>query len=231
MISAEGLREKEGKIMRSVYLLILLVGFGFSPVAIAGLLQVSLGTREIEGVKISQEAKATVAERSYALKTVGAGLRSKKVAFFKAKVYVGELLLDAPEKFQPTLPGALPSVDLQKALAMRLTFLREVEGEKVSRSFRDALEENQVNLESPEIKAFLAAVPTGGEAKEKSTLVIFGERFGAGKESVSFEGPNGKLVTIPGGTGFVRSVFSIWLGKMADSGLEHLKNEILGVKE
>jgi hypothetical protein len=199
--------------------------------ALASVLTISPGAQEIEGVKVSESAKLKVAERNYALKVVGAGLRYKKVALFKAKVYVGELMMDAPEKFQKTKEGALGSLAAQKAVAVRMTFLRDVDGEKISSSFKDALKENSISLDSAHVKAFLDAVKTGGEVKEKTTLVVLGEKLPSGKEAVSFENSEGKLSTVVGEPGLIREVFSIWLGKIDDSGLEHLRDGFLGVKD
>jgi hypothetical protein len=197
----------------------------------ASVLTMGPGLHDVEGVKVSQEGKAAVDGRAYSLKEVGAGLRYKKVALFKARVYVGELLMDAPEKFQKNGDKALDSLGEQKAVAMRMTFLRDVDGAKVSDSFREALEENQVKLDSPAIKEFLEAVKSGGEAKEKATLIVIGEKLAGGREAVTFESSSGKASTVNGDSGLVRSVFSMWLGKIDDSGLEHLKKAILGEKD
>lgn len=195
----------------------------------AALLSTSPGSQEIEGVKVSQGASARLQDRSYALKTVGAGLRFKKVAFFKAKVYVGELMMDSPGSFQRSAEAALASLDSQKAVAVRMTFLRDVDGEKVSETFREALKENKVSLDAPAVRAFLTAVKEGGAAKEKTTLVVLGERLPGGKEAVSYESSAGKLVTVEGGAGFLREIFSMWLGRIDDAGLESLKKGFLGL--
>jgi len=201
-----------------------------SSAAFAGVLTVTPGTKEIEKVRVSTEAKAKVANRVYSLKLVGAGLRYKKIALFKADVYVGELLVDAPETFAKTEAGALASLANQKAAAIRMTFLRDVEGEKVSGSFKDGLEENKAPLDSENVKAFLEAVRTGGESRKGSTLVVIGEKLSNGKEAVSWETGSGKVTTITGDAGFMNTIFSIWLGKIDDSGLENLRDEILGLK-
>lgn len=185
----------------------------------------------IEGVPTAKEAKVIVDGRASSLKVVGAGLRYKKVAFIKAKVYVGELFADAPEKIQRSADGAVGSLAATRVLAMRMTFLRDVDGEKVSHGFRDALEENKVKLDGAAIKAFLDAVKAGGEAKEKKTLVVVGEKAGGKEETVSYENADGKVVTVHGEAGFVRDVFSMWLGRIDDSGLENLKKEILGLQK
>jgi hypothetical protein len=199
------------------------------PNAIASVLTVTPGASEIEKVKISSSGEARVAGRSYSLKLVGAGLRYKKVALFKANVYVGELFVDTPEKFSKTKAEALGSIANQKAAAIRMTFLRDVEGEKVSGSFKDGLEENKIEM-SANVKAFLEAVKSGGESKKGSTLVVMGEMLPGGKEAISWENGTGKVTTIAGEAGLVKSIFSIWLGEIDDSGLEALRTEILGLK-
>jgi hypothetical protein len=203
----------------------------FCPIASAGVLSVTPGAKEIEKVKVSTEAKAKVGDRSYILKVVGAGLRYKKIALFKADVYVGELMMDAPEKFVRTIEGALGSLAQQKAVAIRMSFLRDVEGKKVSSSFEDGLEENKVSLDSANVKAFLEAVKGGGESKKGTTLVVLGEKLAGGKEAVSWEDANGKLTTISGDAGLVKTIFSIWLGEIDDSGLESWREETLGLKK
>lgn len=196
----------------------------------AGLLTSQPGSQEVEKVKVSPSAVAKVSDRSHSLKLVGAGLRYKKVALFKADVYVGELFVNAPEKFVKTREGALDSLKSQKAAAIRMTFLRDVTGEKVSGSFKDGLEENKVEI-SGDVKAFLEAVKNGGESKKGSTLVLLGEFLPGSKEAVSWENGAGNVTTISGGDGFLRSIFSIWLGEIDDSGLESLRDEMLGLKK
>lgn len=212
-------------------LFIALASFLLPPVGWAGLLTVSPGAKKIEGVVVSQEALAKVAGRSHLLKLAGAGLRYKKVALFKADVYVGELLMDAPEKMLRTKEGALDSLVKQKAVAIRMTFLRDVAGEKVGSSFKDGLEENNVDISAGSVKAFLEAVVNGGESKKGSTLVVLGEKLADGTEAVSWESSSGKVTTIGGEAGLVRKIFSIWLGKIDDSGLESLRDQMLGLKE
>lgn len=211
-------------------LLSVLASLCLAPQGFAGLLEVSPGTREIEGVKVSVEAKATVAGRSHSLKLAGAGLRYKKVAFFKADVYVAELLMSTPEKLVRTAEGALDSLAQQEAVAIRMTFLRDVEAKKISGGFEDGLKENKVPLDSPHVKMFLEAVRSAGESKKGTTLVVLGEKLAGGKEAVSWENSSGKVVSFSGDTGLIKTIFSIWLGKIDDSGLESLRKEMLGIK-
>lgn len=213
-----------------LFVFVTLLSVSLAPSASAGLLTVTPGSAEIEKVKVGSAATAKVDGRSHSLKLVGAGLRYKKVALFKADVYVGELFVDAPEKFTKTKDGALASLAAQKAAAIRMTMLRDVEGEKVSGSFKDGLEENKVEI-GGNVKAFLDAVKSGGEAKKGTTLVLVGEKLAGGKEAVSWENGEGKVTTVTGEAGLVKTIFSIWLGEIDDSGLESLRDEILGLKK
>jgi hypothetical protein len=200
-----------------------------SMAAQASLLKGAGQGKSVEGVTVSTDAKLDVGGRSHSLKLIGAGLRYKKVAFIKAKVYVGELFVEAPEKFQKSADGAASSVDSEKSIAMRMTFLRDVGGDRISGGFKEALETNKVNMDTPSIKSFLDAVKAGGEAKDKTTLIVAGEKLPNGKEAVTFENSAGSATTVVGDAGFIRDVFSMWLGKTDDSGVENLKNQILGL--
>jgi hypothetical protein len=206
----------------------LLLALGVPPSATAAVLSCTPGSTEIEGVKVC--AGARLESPAISLGLVGAGLRYKKVAFIKAKVYVGEFFADSPAKIVKTFDGALASLAAEKVVAIRLTFVRDVDGEKVSNGFKEALEENKVQLDSAEVRQFLGAVTSGGAVKEKQALTVVGDKRGT-KEAVSYENAAGKLVNITGEPGFVQNIFSIWLGKIDDSGLENLKNEILGLKK
>jgi hypothetical protein len=126
-----------------------------------------------------------------------------------------------------TSEGALASLDKSNALAMQLNFLRDVDAKDVQGAFQDALKENGVNVEDAAVKKFLEAVKAGGGAKEGKTLVVAAERKG-GKEIVTYEDSAGKAEAIEGGPGFIRQIFSLWLGKATDSGVENLQAGILG---
>jgi hypothetical protein len=73
---------------------------------------------------------------------------------------------------------------------------------------------------------FLAAVKAGGGAKEKNSIVVAGELMGD-VEAVIYEDAEGKATTVSGGPGFVRQVFSLWLGKPTDGGVESFKKDLL----
>lgn len=190
----------------------------------ASLLVTEPGAAEIEKVKIAKSAQAKVADRAYSLQLVGSALRWKKVAFFKADVYVGQFFVSDPAKFKKA--AALDSLSDLKAVAISMSFLRDVEAKKILSAFEEGFKENKISAEDPSVKAFLEIVRSAPEAKKNSTLTILGEKM-ADKEVITFEDSQGKASSISGSAGFLKNVFSLWLGKMPDSGLEEFQKALL----
>ena len=180
----------------------------------------------MEDVSLPAKVRLEVQGRSTSLSSVGFGLRFKKVVLVKAKVYVGQLFLSEPNSFVRDRAKALDSLQSAKAVVMQMHFLRDVEGKTLEEAFRDSLKENKVSIDQEPIQKFLAAVKAGGPAKEGKALVVAGEKVG-GKELVTYEGSDGKPITIEGGEGFRRQVFSLWLGEPTDSGVENLQEGLL----
>lgn len=169
----------------------------------AGVLTLNGDSQRIDNVAIASDGSATVEGRTSALTLAGAGLRAKKVVFIN--VYVAQLLMNDPSRFVRTVGSG----DVQNA-------------------FRDSLLANQVDPDSESVKAFLDAVSAGGDAVNGKTLVIVGEKLADGTEVITFENNQGQAIPIHGASGFVKQIFSIWLGKTIDSGLGSLKKTILG---
>lgn len=195
----------------------------------ATILSFQAGNAEIEKVKLSSSASGNVEGKNLKLSSVGAGLRYKKVAFVKAKVYVGELFVDDPAKLIRSSEGAVASIDQLKAIAIRMIMMREVDAKKMSAAFEEGLKENGISLDKQEIRAFLSAVQAGSEAKEGKAAMVLGLKLDGGDEAIVYEDCEGKTSTLRGESGFIRSIFSIWLGKMNDSGLENLRKGLLGL--
>lgn len=197
------------------------------PAAQAGILDLSPGEKSLEGVNLASKAKLETEGRKFTLSPVGAGLRYKKVVFVKANVYVGQLFLPEGAKFERSLEGALSSVAAAQAVAMQLTFLRDVDAKSLQGAFADAFKENEIKADQEPVKLFLDAVRAGGGAKEKKSIVIAGEKTAEG-ESVIYEDSEGKVSVTKGGPGFIRQVFALWLAKPVDSGVESFQKDLLG---
>lgn len=193
----------------------------------AGILTLDPSGKSIDGIPIDKDASVSVADRRFELTTVGAGLRSKKVAIISVKVYVAELMVSDPSQFVRTEDGALGSLAGMSEVAIRLGFVRTVDAQTVQSSFQDALAANQIDLTTPQMQAVLNAVAAGGDATEGSAMTLVGERLPDGSEVLTYEDPTGKVTSVSGPAGFVKQIFSIWLGAPSDSGVETLKKALI----
>lgn len=200
----------------------------FATSAFAGLVTTTKASgKSVEGVSVAQEANVNLNNQAIPVSVIGAGLRTKKVLIAKVKVYVAELLSSDASKFVRADGKALASLEESRTIALRMTFLRDVEAEKVQTSFKEALATNQVNTNDAAVSQFLAAVSNGGEAKSGKSLVIVTQKNADGSESVSYEDTNGKVTTVAGTKGLSAKIMSIWLGKPSDDGVANLKAQII----
>lgn len=162
--------------------------------------------------------EVTISDTYQSLPLLGAGLRNKKVAFLKFKVYVASVFAKNESAWND------PKADI----AIRLDFLRNIPNEKIIDSFSSSLRTNDVDLNTPEMKRLFELVKKNGDIKEKQALTIVGKR---GKtEQLILTLSTGETETIEGKPGLVKNFFSIWFGKMDDSGLESLRDSILTQK-
>ena len=189
-----------------------------------------VGATSFHSVKLADSVQAKVADRSFSLSPVGYGVRIKHVFVVNAKVYVAELFATDQTKFTHTVAGALSSLDGEKVVAMKLSFLRDVEESKIRASFREGLLANKVDITNADIRGFMDAVMAAGDIREGAFFAIIGEHLEGGKEAITFENSKGKASTVIGAPGFIRQIFSIWLGESADDGLTELKKSLIGEK-
>lgn len=192
----------------------------------AVMLKATRGTVMIQGVRIARSATVSSEGRVYKLRLAGAGLRSRQVAFLEFGVYVAEVFMDEPENFVKTQGGALPSLDRQKAIAIRFTFLRDVTGKEMRDAFTEGLAYNGVYYKSGPVRELLNAMERG-EVKQGSTVNILAERLANGMEQISFENGQRRVAAVRGEPGLVRAIFSIWFGRVRDPGIRALRDQIL----
>lgn len=183
--------------------------------------------KSVEGVKIAQEANINIENQSIPVSIIGAGLRTKKVLIAKVKVYVAELLSSDASKFVRKSSEALKSLEESRTITLRMTFLRNVEAEKVQTSFKEALAANNVNTNDAAVSQFLKAVANGGDAVEGKTLTVVTNKNADGSEKVYYEDTNGKVTVVSGNAGLSKNLMSIWLGTPSDSGVADLKSSII----
>lgn len=204
--------------------LLVLITFLFSHFAMASILEDHLGSKQIEGVTLSQSATFNGQTE---LKMVGAGLRKKKVLVASVNVYVVQLFLSSPDAFSRTDSSALSSAVKSSTAAIQLTFVRDVPADKIQTSFVDALQANKVNVQEADVKDFLSAVSNSGDAQSGKNLTIVVSKDSAGNETLTYEDNVGKVSTVKGQPGLSQKVLSIWLGIPADAQLGDTKTQIL----
>ena len=204
-----------------------LISLSTGNLASAALLTTESSGKTLEKVSLAKTATVQAPDKSIILTSVGAGLRAKKVVFVNVKVYVGELFVSDIAKLNRAEASALDSVATQSAAAFQLHFLRKVDAETVLKSFKESFVMNSISTEDPSIKQLLEAVKNGGAAEEGKTLTVFATKNADNTESVTYESASGKTSTITGPQGFMKNVFSLWLGKPSDDGVAALKTSIL----
>ena len=200
-----------------------LLALAFAPSAFAGVLVLENGAKQINGVTVSKGGKMVVQGRTTNLITMGAGLRSRFSLF---PVYVGELLVNDNKAYVCDSAKALDSLKNLNAIAMRLTFVRAIGMSDLQKAFTDGFDNNNVDSDAA-IKQFMDAVNKGGDIPNGAVLSFTGEKLSDG-EAVTYENAKGVAVTVKGGAGFVRNIFSLWLGDTgSDSGLKALRDKLV----
>jgi len=189
------------------------------------LTQVVPGTNSCEGITIANQATLNLPSKPVGVSTVAYGLRTKKVAIVNAKVYCLTVMVSEPAQFVKTAAGALTSTDGMTANALRLDFVRTVDGPTVSQSFSDAFLANNVDQTAASVQAFLAAVKNGGQAVSGTAMVIgVDEKSG----NVMYQNGTSSAVEVQGDAKLAHAIMAIWLGTPADSGLATLKTTLVG---
>ncbi len=165
--------------------------------------------REVEGVDVPDSV--TVEGTKLALN--GVGLR--RATLFNVKVYVGALYAATPSKDGEAI------VEADEPKSVHMTFLRDVEKEKVMGAFREGFEKNsaaEAKALQPSLDRIAAVVPASMKARQALRVT-----YAPGK-GTTVVGPRGS-VTVEG-KAFADALFRNWLGaKPADGGL---KNAMLG---
>ncbi len=161
------------------------------------------GARVVEGVDVPD----TVAVEGAQLALNGVGLR--RATMFKVKVYVGTLYLATPSHDAEAIVAA------DEPKTVHMTFLRDVERDKVLGAFREGFEKNsaaQAKELVPLLDRIAKVIPQ--EMKPRQALLV---TYLPGK-GTTVVGPEGTATVA--GKPFADAMFRIWLGaKPADKGL------------
>jgi hypothetical protein len=194
-----------------------------------GILTSKLGDQSIEGVKLAKEVTLESKVKNQVLKPYLSGIRKKKIAFFWAKVYVGQIFTTGSPTIPPkTIEEAYAFLSTQPLTVISMTFLRDIPVKRLMEAFEDSLEKNGSDPKSENLKPFFKILEKGGEAKDTQTTTIVFEQPGDGSEYVTYENGKGEIQRLSLEKGMVTKLLSIWVGKPSDSGMERLHQQFLG---
>ena len=196
----------------------------FSQAALVEFTGAPVRTLEVSGHKVPIYSEAVVRVGKSAsprkLKLTGAGVREKKILVVSANVYVLTSYTDS----DPKVFAKNPSTTIQEGQTelLQMTLVRDLSADKIKDSFTDALEENQVPVDSKPIKALFSQLV--GDQKEGNVISIVSVKGEKGEETLTFDA-SGKPFSVSGPR-LGADVWKIWFGKPADSGLEDLQKEL-----
>jgi hypothetical protein len=208
----------------------------FKPVT--PILSLHLNGREIAGQKISPEgAEVTFNNGKTAhLDLIGADIRIKKATFLNIpiKIYVGQVFGENISAFNCAEDALLPSLKDVKTFAIQLTFLRDITQSQFADGFFASLEKNKEkngsDRERADIKQMISLLDKLGNLPENTQVTVVGEYRGNEEwihtGASKIDPVTGKMVkpeSIKGAPGFIRAIFSSWLGLPADDGATNFR--------
>jgi len=187
------------------------------------------GEIKLEGVALAKALTIDFDGKKESLKRVAAGIRKKQFTFIWPKVYVGQVFVDDAADFKKnTIALAYQSVEKALVAAVSMTFLRDVDNEKLLAGFKDSLETNRfMEAKDPVTKSLLEMVKASGDIKEGQTLWIALKKNGDMNQTLIFVNGEGFLQKSLVGIGASKRIFSMWFGIPADSGIKDLQEQLL----
>lgn len=187
------------------------------------------GEIRLEKVALAKSLTIEVDGKKENLLRVAAGIRKKQFGFLWPKVYIGQLFMNEGAEFKSdTVSVAFESIEKASVAAISMTFLRDVENEKISSGFKESLEKNLFFEEKdPVAKELLGMVRKSGDIKEGQTLWIGLKKNGDTNQTLLLVNGEGFLQKALVGIGASKRIFSMWLGKPADSGVKDFQDQLL----
>lgn len=178
-------------------------------------------------MQVAMVAHAADSGAQTPLTLVGKGIREKKaMLFINVSVYEAGFFVDDKAKFTAALSkGSLEALREMNRAEIQLKFLRTVSSAKIRESFLDALKSNKVDVNSANMKAFLEKIGEIDSYEDGKSATITGDFT---KNTLTYLSPQGKATEMKVAKQDIVDIYSIWLGTPADSGLEALKEKLLG---
>ncbi|MFZ3229546.1 MAG: chalcone isomerase family protein [Pseudobdellovibrio sp.] len=185
-------------------------------------------TEKFEDAIILKSRSLIAGSQTTELKAVSIGLRKKAVfGLVPVRVYVAQLLAANPEKLIKTEDGIKSSLKTAGPVQLRLTFLRDLPGPKISESFKEGLEANGIKSKNltAELTQVMNEISAINEFKKGDSFSITGT-WTATSSTILLESTT-EIKVITGSIDLADHIFSIWFGKAADGKLEDLKRALI----
>ena len=183
---------------------------------------------KFENVTILKSRNLISGENSTELKSVNYGLRKKAIfGLVPVRVYTAQLFVAHPEKLVKSEDGFLASLKEAGPVQMRLTFLRDLPGQKIADSFKEGLEANKINTRSLSTELSNVMTEVAGIKKfSKDDSFSITAIWNNNQASLLLE-DSIQIKTFTGSADLAENILSIWFGKSADSKLSDLKKELI----
>ena len=156
---------------------------------------------------------------------LGVGVRQIEAGDRRNKTNVTQLFGSEPKQFVRTEAGALNSIVAMKAAAIRISPIAVAPAISSYTLYLRAIKKAKTP-KSEALQKYLDAVINAGDISPGQSFMIISFHSSAGEE-IFYLDQHGKNNKIVGGPGFIRMIFSFWLGEPADNGLVELKKDLL----
>lgn len=181
-----------------------------------------------ENVKLLKSRTLSAGEISTELKSINFGLRKKAVfGLVPVRVYTLQLFAANPDKLVKTEDGFLASLKDAGPVQLRLTFLRDLPGQKIADSFKEGLEANKISTRSmsAELNQLMTEVASIKQFSKEDSFSI--TAIWKNNQSSLLLEDSAQVKTFSGSNELANSILSIWFGKPADNKLADLKKELI----
>jgi hypothetical protein len=177
----------------------------------------------INGVPVGHEAVAMGTK----LDLIGTGTAVKKMGLAKAKLFVVQMYAERPIFFIRNETVAINSIDKIGLTAIRMTFLRNIDGPTVNESITDYLRTNITEQEHSMYMHDISSIVTGIGV---SDAVISGQHIDivAYKHNLVLQNTKGVVTNVASNNNnLTNKVFSMFIGNTTDAESLSLKRQLL----
>ncbi len=169
--------------------------------------------------KNNKDIKVIVQESKVKLFGRNQGIRHKKVAVFSINIYEARMYFE-DSKSKTTDPQELANSNY---IAIKLKPLRSFSGDKLKEAMLMSYSKNNINGETKAQVEFFEVIAKNKVIKNEPFYLVGVSLKDSDELYLMMKGINQKIV---GHKGFIKEVFSVWLGEPVDADLQKLKDTL-----